>query len=55
MQEIYPHVQQITLFFSPYPEACLGPCQISKMKCFVKIVNGFKLLTIFAKLSITDV
>ena len=28
---------------------------LSKMKCFAKIVNGWKLLTIFAKLFILDV
>ena len=56
MKEIYPHVQQITLLFSPYPEACLGPYRISKIKYFVKIVNGLKLLTTtFAKRYILDV
>ena len=29
-------------------------CQTSKMKCFAKIVNGWKPLTIFAKRSILD-
>ena len=31
------------------------PCQTSKMENFVKIVNGYKPLTIFAKPSILDV
>ena len=30
-------------------EAYLEPCQIYKVKCFAKIVNGFNTLTIFAK------
>ena len=30
-------------------EACSEPCQASKMKPFVKIVNNFQSLTIFAK------
>ena len=30
-------------------------CQISKMECFEKVVDGFELLTIFAKRSILDV
>ena len=29
--------------------ACLEPCQSSKMKGFVKIVNGFMALIIFTK------
>ena len=24
----------------PRPEACSEPCQISKIECFLKIVNG---------------
>ena len=32
-----------------------NPCQISKMKLFAKIVNCWKVLTIFAKISISDV
>ena len=32
-----------------------GQCQTSKMEHFVKIVNGFYLLTIFAKLCILDI
>ena len=36
-------------------EAYSEPCQTSKMKCFAKIINGLKLLTIFAKRSILDV
>ena len=35
----------------PYSE----PCQISKMELSLKIVNGWKLLTISAKSSILDV
>ena len=36
------------------PEAYSEPCQTSTMKCFAKMVNGWKLLTIFAKHSILD-
>ena len=36
-------------------EAYSGPCQASKTKLFVKIINDFQLLTIFAKSSILDV
>ena len=35
----------------PYPE----PCQTSKMKYFMEIVNNLKLLTFFVKHSILDV
>ena len=37
------------------PEAYSEPCQTSKMKLFVKIVNGRKSLTLFAKSPILDV
>ena len=30
-------------------------CQISKIGCFEKVVDGFELLTIFAKRSILDI
>ena len=36
-------------------KAYSGPCQAYKMEHFAKIVNGFKLLTIFAKNSILEV
>ena len=36
-------------------EVYLDPCQTSKMKYFVKIVNGFYPLTILSKSSILDV
>ena len=39
----------------PIPEACSEPCQLSKMKCFTKMLNGFQPLSIFAKRSILDV
>ena len=39
----------------PIAEACEELCKVSKMESFAKIVNGFKPLTIFAKLSILDV
>ena len=50
-------VWEVTFFYhfgsvSPllqYSEAYLEPCQISKMKCFVKIFKGFQPLTIFTK------
>ena len=35
-------------------EAYSESCQTSKMECFAKIVNGYKLLTVFAKHSISD-
>ena len=38
-----------------FSETYSGYCQISKMECLEKVVNGFELLTIFAKLSILDV
>ena len=31
------------------------PCEISEMKHFEKLINGYFLLTIFVKLSILDV
>ena len=37
------------------PEAYSEPSQISKMELFTIIINGFKLLTIFAKSLILDV
>ena len=33
-------------------ESDLGPCQIFMMELFLKMVNGFKPLTIFGKFSI---
>ena len=43
-------------YFTLYSvEAYLKPCQESKMKAFLKIVNVFQSLTIFAKSSILDV
>ena len=36
-------------------EAYLEPLQTSKTELFAKIVNGFKLLTVFAKSSILEV
>ena len=36
-------------------EAYSKPCQTFKTECFVKIVNGLKQWTIFAKRSILDV
>ena len=36
-------------------EAYLELCQTSKMECFLKIVNGYNQLTIFAKYFILDV
>ena len=36
------------------PEAYSEPCQTSKMELFVKMINGWKPLTIFAKSSISD-
>ena len=56
-----------TLFFSVFlnttvelkykqdSEAYTEPCQISKVKCFAKIVHGFYLLTIFPKSFTIDV
>ena len=38
-----------------HEEAYAEAGQTSKMKCFVKIVNGFYLLTVFAKRSILDI
>ena len=38
-----------------HPEAYSQPCQTSEMERFVKIVNNFQLLTIFAKHSILDI
>ena len=35
--------------------AFLKPCQISKMKLFLKMVNSFQPLTIFARRSLLDV
>ena len=40
---------------SPSPEVYSEPWQTSKMKRFSKIVNSYKLLTIFAKHSFLDV
>ena len=37
-----------------YPEAYSEPTQTSKMKPFVKIVNGFVSLTIFSKSSVLN-
>ena len=39
----------------PDSEVYSEPSQTSKMKCFVKIANGFQSLTVFAKSSILDV
>ena len=36
-------------------QAYSEPCQTSKMECFEEVVNSWKLLTYFAKLSILDV
>ena len=46
--------KQFTLYLA---QAYSEPCQASKMKYedFVKIVNDFQLVTIFAKSSILDV
>ena len=38
-----------------YAKKYSEPCQTSKMECFAKIVNGLKLLIIFAKRSVLDV
>ena len=45
----------IELFSMLHAEVYSEPCQISKIKLFVKIVNGFQQLTIFAKSSTLDV
>ena len=36
-------------------ESDLGPCQIFMMELFLKMVNGFKPLTIFGKFSIINI
>lgn len=36
------------------PEAYLEPSPISKVKYFLEILNGFKALNVFAKISILD-
>ena len=38
-----------------YPEAYSELCKLCKMEVFAKIVNGFQLITIFAKSSFLDV
>ena len=37
------------------PEAYLEPFQTSKMDCFAKIVNGFRMLIIFTEHPVLDV
>lgn len=37
------------------PEEYLEPSPISKVKYFLEILNGFKALNVFAKISILDV
>ena len=42
-------------FYNSISEAYSEPCAPSKTDRFAKVVNGFQLLTIFAKYSILDV
>ena len=46
---------EFELKFFVSSKAYSEPCQISKMEFSAKIVNGFQLLTIFAKNSMLDV
>ena len=48
--KIYKHIIKIHL-----SETCSEPCQTSKMERLMKIVNGWKPLTIFAKRCLLDV
>ena len=43
------------MILETYTAAYSEPCQITKMKRFVKIINGVQLLEIFVKSSILDV
>ena len=52
---IYYHGINRSTKWSCQTETYLEPCQISKMECFAKIINGFQPLTIFARRSILDV
>ena len=59
MCDIFSNSYLISISFNKwsawYTKASLGPRQTSKMKVFEKIVDGFQLITIFAKSSILDI
>ena len=48
-------IYDLFIFMVYWPEAYSEPCQTSKIELFAKIVNEWKLLTIFKKSSILDV